>query len=259
MSQSLSSPRPADVGTPTRSLLERLRSFRRRSQPDSRGPASVLARLGESPRIAAQLSEPARGGPSSNGDHARFLAPEATHVPAGATGEDELTTSEAIEFGSQVLVFAPEQKDSTIQSRIDDVYREQVKSHFGSNRWAFLFKPGEYNLDIKLGFYTTCHGLGARPSDVVITGSVRIKGDYLPDKNSTLNFWRGVENLTIIPTLTEDKRKVVWAVSQGTFFRRIHVKGDMILSDRGGWSSGGYSESRNGNTDTFLRAGCSHD
>jgi hypothetical protein len=169
------------------------------------------------------------------------LASEATYVAADAEGEeDELAASEAIRFGSQVLVFAPEQKDSTIQSRIDDVYKEQVKSQFGSNRWAFFFKPGKYKLDIRLGFYTTCHGLGASPSDVVISGSVRIKGDYLPDRNSTLNFWRGVENLTIIPTLTEDDKKVFWAVSQGTFFRRVHVKGDLLLSDGDGWSSGGY-------------------
>ncbi|PWN21885.1 hypothetical protein BCV69DRAFT_311592 [Microstroma glucosiphilum] len=241
MSHSFSGAPSTAVEASPRGLLHRLRSVKRRSLPASHGSASTFARLQKDEGQAIQEAGLDEVRLTSDRTPARLLASEAVDVaPAAGAEEDPLTASEAIRFGSQVLTFTPDQKDSTIQSRIDQVYKEQVKSHFGSNRWAFLFKPGRYNLDIKLGFYTTCHGLGASPSEVVITGSVRVKGDFLPKNNSTLNFWRGVENLTIVPALKQDDRKVVWAVSQGTFFRRIHVKGDMVLSDGDGWSSGGY-------------------
>jgi hypothetical protein len=52
-----------------------------------------------------------------------------------------------------------------------------------------------------------------------------------------VNFWRAVENLSMTPTL--DQHTNIWAVSQGTALRRVHVKGNLTFSD-GGWSSGGF-------------------
>ena len=42
------------------------------------------------------------------------------------------------------------------------------------------------------------------------------------------NFWRGVENLTIVPAHDNING---WAVSQATFLRRVHVKGQLFLWD----------------------------
>ena len=42
-------------------------------------------------------------------------------------------------------------------------------------------------------------GLGQSPDDVVITGAVRAKADWLGNNNATCNFWRGAENLVRRP------------------------------------------------------------
>ena len=70
-------------------------------------------------------------------------------------------------------------------------------------------------------------GLGQSPDDVTITGAVRAKADWLGNNNATCNFWRGAENLAVIPTSSIDSSVDVWAVSQGTHLRRVHVQGDV--------------------------------
>jgi hypothetical protein len=125
---------------------------------------------------------------------------------------------------------------SDIQGRIDAIYDKQKSNQFGTERYAYFFKPGAYALDVQIGFYMQALGLGAKPDDVAITGAVRSKADW-DGGNATLNFWRSAENLAVTPT--QDGNTNVWAVSQATSFRRMHVHGPMILSD-GGWSSGGF-------------------
>ena len=39
-----------------------------------------------------------------------------------------------------------------------------------SERAALLFRPGEYEVDVPVGYYTSVHGLGANPEDVKFTG-----------------------------------------------------------------------------------------
>jgi hypothetical protein len=139
------------------------------------------------------------------------------------------------DFGPSVLVFDPSMPD--IQQRIDAVFAKQERGEFASNRYAYLFKPGNYNLDVQIGFYMQAAGLGQSPDDVSITGAVRSKATWRRG-NATVNFWRSVDNLSINPTLEHNTD--VWAVSQGTAFRRVHVKGNLNLSDHG-WSSGGFT------------------
>src|SRR5262249_51108830 len=112
----------------------------------------------------------------------------------------------------------------------------QQSSQFGTNRYAYFFKPGSYSLDVKVGFYMQVLGLGLSPDDVVIMGAVRSKADWFGG-NATLNFWRAAENLTVVPR--QDGNVDIWAVSQGASFRRMHVKGPLTLFD-GGNSSGGF-------------------
>jgi hypothetical protein len=137
------------------------------------------------------------------------------------------------DFGPGVVVFDPSMTD--IQARLDETFAAQEKSEFGDGRHAYLFKPGKYELDVHLGFYTQALGLGRSPDDVDITGAVRVKATWRKG-NATCNFWRAAENLAVTPTL--EGKVNVWAVSQGAAMRRVHVKGDLHLSD-GGWSSGG--------------------
>jgi hypothetical protein len=51
-----------------------------------------------------------------------------------------------------------------------------------------------------------------------------------------VNFWRGVENLTIAPA---DDTTVTWGVSQAAPMRRVYIKGNMNLFDEG-YASGGF-------------------
>jgi len=139
------------------------------------------------------------------------------------------------DFGPNVLVFDPAM--TNLQSRMDEIFRLQERSQFGSNRYACLFKSGQYNLDVQVGFYMQVLGLGRSPDDVTITGAVRSKARWMANHNATCNFWRGAENLAVTPT--QDQGIHVWAVSQATALRRVHVKGDLNLWD-GGWSSGGF-------------------
>jgi hypothetical protein len=62
--------------------------------------------------------------------------------------------------------------------------------------------------------------------------------------NATLNFWRLAENLAVTPS-TSINSNDVWAVSQGTALRRIHVVtgGVNLFDPEGGpneWASGGF-------------------
>lgn len=140
------------------------------------------------------------------------------------------------DFGPNVLLFDSSMTATTIQSRLDAVFNRQERNQFGSDRYTLLFKPGKYNLDVQVGFYTQVIGLGRTPDDVAITGAVRSKARWMRG-NATCNFWRSAENLSVTPT--QDEGVDVWAVSQGTALRRIHIRGDLNLSD-GGWASGGF-------------------
>lgn len=136
------------------------------------------------------------------------------------------------DFGPNVLVFDPAQPDA--QERIHAVFKQQERAQFGSGRFALLFKPGRYPLDLPVGFFTHVAGLGNLPGDVTIAGSVWTDAAWM-NRNATCNFWRAVENLTVEPPNGTN----VWAVSQAAPLRRTHIRGDLHLSS-GGWSSGGF-------------------
>jgi hypothetical protein len=140
-------------------------------------------------------------------------------------------------FGDNVFIFDPNMDMKDIQSLIDTIYHLQSirGSEFNENRFALLFKPGNYQLDIKVGYYMHIIGLGESPEDVVITGAVRSKSTNKGNHVLT-NFWREAENLTIIPT-TEPAN--VWAVSQASALRRVYIKGNLQLHDNG-YASGGF-------------------
>jgi hypothetical protein len=144
------------------------------------------------------------------------------------------------DLGPNVLLFEPSMPSADIQSQIDKVYSIQQHSEFGSARHALLFLPGQYHVDIPIGFYTEVIGLGATPDAVHITGNVHSDAS-LPRNNATCTFWRAVEGFSVTPT----GGTMQWAVSQAAPFRRMHVIGNIVLHQKGGWASGGWmSDSR---------------
>jgi hypothetical protein len=140
------------------------------------------------------------------------------------------------DLGPNVVVFDPSMPNGTIQSRLDSIFSQQESNQFGTQRYAVLFKPGSYNVNANLGFYTSIAGLGRNPDDVTINGGVTVDAGWFGG-NATQNFWRSAENLSITPAGGSDR----WAVSQAAPFRRMHVRGALNLAPTGfGWASGGY-------------------
>jgi hypothetical protein len=139
------------------------------------------------------------------------------------------------DFGPNVMIFNPSMTAATMQEQIDKVYATQRNNQFGPARNALLFAPGEYKLDVPIGYYTQVLGLGPSPDSVHIAGNVHSDAT-LPRNNATCTFWKAAEGFSVTPTGGTMK----WAVSQAAPFRRMHVRGDIVLHQDGGWASGGW-------------------
>ena len=137
-------------------------------------------------------------------------------------------------FGPNVFVFDPSMSASAIQAQADAVFNTQQSNQFGTQRYAMLFKPGTYSASVHVGFYTQVAGMGMSPDDVTINGTIESNAAWF-NGNATQNFWRMAENMAVVPNGGTEK----WAVSQASPFRRMHVRGSLVLDD-GGWSSGGF-------------------
>ena len=170
---------------------------------------------------------------ANSGAAARFgLIPALLAFPVGlAIGAGGTTP----DFGPNVIVFNPLLPAAAMQERIDKVYATQRNNQFGPARNALLFAPGDYKLDLPIGYYTQVLGLGASPDNVHITGNVHSDAT-LPRNNATCTFWKAAEGFSVTPA----GGTMQWAVSQAAPFRRMHVRGDIVLHQNGGWASGGW-------------------
>ena len=101
---------------------------------------------------------------------------------------------------------------SFIQRQIDYIWYEMGYSEneckngqWSDSRYALLFKPGNYSLNVNVGYYTQLIGLGTGPTNTVIE---RV---HVPDScgDALCNFWRGAENLEF----GHDQTNVDWHVS----------------------------------------------
>lgn len=144
-------------------------------------------------------------------------------------------------FGPNVLVFRPSMPSAAIQKQIDRIYAQQQHSEFGTGRYALLFMPGQYRVDVPVGFYTQVIGLGASPNAVQIDGNVHADAS-LPHNNATTTFWRSAEGFSVTPA----GGTMQWAVSQAAPLRRMHIRGNLVLNQHRGWASGGWM------SDTFV-------
>jgi hypothetical protein len=88
---------------------------------------------------------------------------------------------------------------------------------------------------VPVGFYTEVMGLGATPDAVHITGNVHADASH-DNNNATTTFWRAAEGFSVTPT----GGTMQWAVSQAISFRRMHVRGNLVLHQHHGWASGGW-------------------
>jgi len=169
-----------------------------------------------------------------------LLTCSASYVCQAATGAK-------LDFGPNVLIFTPSMSSAAIQEQIDKVYAVQQHNEFGPARNALLFTPGNYQVDVPVGFYSEVIGLGVTPDAVRITGNVHSDAS-LPHNNATCTFWRAAEGFSVTPTGVANGTSgtngingtMQWAVSQAVPFRRMHVLGNIVLHQNGGWASGGW-------------------
>jgi hypothetical protein len=148
------------------------------------------------------------------------------------------------DLGPNTYVVSPSTPQSEFQGRLNQIASQQHTNQFGTERYAVLFKPGTYNADVNLGFYTQVAGLGLSPDSTNLNGHVRVEADWLqqgdnPNNkgNATQNFWRSAENLYVHLPAGQIER---WAVSQAAPYRRMHLSGQVQLWNGGdGWASGG--------------------
>jgi hypothetical protein len=173
-----------------------------------------------------------------------------TGTPASASSPSSspstLTSSPSPNLGPNVTVFDPSMPVADIQAKLDATWTKQVDNEMGTDRYAFLFKPGTYGTDaqplqIKVGYYTEIAGLGANPGDVVINGKVEVynrctEGGGTSNCLALVNFWRTIANLTIhVNAAGQDGCRSTanfWAVSQAVSMRRVNVtNGTLSLMD----------------------------
>ena len=176
----------------------------------------------------------------------RMLAIGLAVVTAGALTATTGTAASAApaapkapNLGANVTIFDPSMPVADIQAKLDAAYTKQVDNEMGTERYAFLFKPGSYGTDdqplmIKVGYYTEISGLGASPDDVVINGKIEVYNRCLGD-NGTSNclaldsFWRTTSNLSLhVNEKGVDGCRasaVIYAVWQASSLRRVDISG----------------------------------
>jgi hypothetical protein len=163
----------------------------------------------------------------------------ATSAAAASPPNSATWNSGTPNFGPNVTIFDPSMPVSQIQAVLDATHAAQVDNEMGTNRYAYLFKPGTYGtaaqpLQIKVGYYTEIAGLGASPTDVVINGKIEVYNRCLANGGTSnclalVNFWRTLSNLSLnINSAGQDGCRSsanFLAVSQAVSLRRLNVTG----------------------------------
>ena len=145
-------------------------------------------------------------------------------------------------FGKGSYLFSPADAMDEIHRITEDVFKKQHHAQFGTDRYVFLFLPGDYvgAKTIQIGYYTQILGLGKTP-DAVKLCNVKTPA-ALPNNNATCNFWVGIENVQIVDTdnNADPYFAFQWGVSQAAPARRLLVERKSAFDWFHGWASGGY-------------------
>lgn len=156
---------------------------------------------------------------------------------------------------ASVQVFSPLNDTATIQAAVNEAYTqnggEDPGDHgqFSTDRYAFLFMPGTYNVEVPVGYYTQVLGLGETPDATVFTSARGVyceESDYLGTVGSLDTFWRSAENFESQASFGwfPGMSGMLWSVSQASPLRRVIVQQDLalfqVVSDMAGYASGGF-------------------
>ena len=156
---------------------------------------------------------------------------------------------------ASIEVFSPSDDAGKIMGKINAAFdingghTPANRGQFSDKGFAFLFKPGSYEVDAPVGFYTQIVGLGETPEEVIFTGE---KGVYSEEGafdigGALCSFWRSAENFRTSASFKwTTGTGMMWAVSQGAPTRRIVVDNDLVLFEyqppitAAGEASGGF-------------------
>jgi hypothetical protein len=139
-----------------------------------------------------------------------------------------------------IKVFSP--KDDVGSYAASLYWKNMEQAQFSDKRYSILLKRGDYSghSTIPVGYYTSLQGVGDHPDDVIIDSFLSKDNPHHVNEqthtsNACDNFWRHAE------AVTTTNSSVTWASSQASPLRRVHVRGDLWLSEKGKshWSSGG--------------------
>jgi hypothetical protein len=184
------------------------------------------------------------------------LATALALIVAGAAGASEhsLRTAAVPDFGPNVKILDPSMTTAQIKAIVDPIAVQQTSNEFGTERYALLFKPGNYGasvpLNFNVGYYTEVAGLGALPGQVTINGTVDVHNqcDATGFCVALTNFWRSLSNLTIhivsAPKGGCDGAAEFWAASQAAPMRRVQIDSGLTtlfdFCSGPNYSSGGF-------------------
>ena len=145
-------------------------------------------------------------------------------------------------FGDKILLFSPTDNMDSVAANLGEIDRRLFGREMDPDRYALLFKPGDYREAglINVPFYVHIAGLGATPYDVEVYNIHT--PPHLRDGNGTCTFWRSAENLSVIGPETYDEPETFkWAVSQAAPIRRVYSNRTLRTQWGNGWVSGGYA------------------
>jgi hypothetical protein len=156
-------------------------------------------------------------------------------------GTSDLSEDVSLEgklFGDSMTFYSPSDDPSVINTMTSETAKKMkpmALAEFSTDRYAYLFKPGNYNINaIDVGYYTSVYGLGATPLETIVPKIQVSASEY----NSLTNFWRSVENIGI--DTGDPASEVMWAASQAAPARRLYVNGKLQFDDSQKYASGGF-------------------
>jgi predicted heme/steroid binding protein len=148
-----------------------------------------------------------------------------------------------------VHIFSPKDDPKAIQSAVNSAFAVNGgrgnQGQFSDKRFAFLFKPGKYSVDVPVGYYTQVAGMGNSPEDVSFLSAKGVhcqEGGSDVEEGALETFWRIAENFRSYANHSwlPGKKGMLWATSQASPLRRVIVEGDLMLEEDNGYSSGGF-------------------
>jgi hypothetical protein len=117
---------------------------------------------------------------------------------------------------SHVKIFeAGDANFNSTQTVLDSIHATQGgmdpvnNGQFNSNRYALLFKEGQHNVNVDIGYYVSVHGLGKSPLDTTLGNMMVLDSAYDFTIGALNNFWRSAENVHVTP----QGGPMIWAVS----------------------------------------------